>query len=85
MKEVHSRLTDEEMEFVDKIKKKYQIKSQSNTVKFIIQNALNEDENPDQKYKDLFDQNEENWSRVFEILDEQTKTIQALISYLTEE
>lgn len=85
MKEVHSRLTDEEMEFVDKIKKKYQIKSQSNTVKFIIQNALNEDENPDQKYKDLFDQNEENWSRVFEILDDQTKTIQALISYLTEE
>lgn len=85
MKEVHSRLSEEEMEFVDKIKKKYQIKSQSNTVKFIIQNALNEDENPDQKYKDLFDQNEENWSRVFEILDEQTKTIQALISYLTEE
>lgn len=85
MKEVHSRLSEEEMEFIDKIKKKYQIKSQSNTVKFIIQNALNEDENPDQKYKDLFDQNEENWSRVFEILDEQTKTIQALISYLTEE
>lgn len=58
MKEVHSRLTDEEMEFVDKIKKKYQIKSQSNTVKFIIQNALNEDENPDQKYRDLLRQND---------------------------
>lgn len=73
------------MEFVEKIRKKYDLQSQSSSLRFIIQQSMLEDENPDQKYKDMFSQNEDNWDRVFGILDQHTEIMKVIISALTEE
>jgi hypothetical protein len=52
-------LSDEEMEFVNKIKKKYELRSQGVSIRFLIQEAMTEADNPDQKYRDLLSQNDE--------------------------
>lgn len=85
MKDIHLRCSDQEMEFVEKIRKKYDLQSQSSSLRFIIQQSMLEDENPDQKYKDMFSQNEDNWDRVFGILDQHTEIMKVIISALTEE
>lgn len=69
MKDLHVILSDEEMDFVNQIKKKYELRSQGVSIRFLIQEAMSEAANPDQKYKDLLSQNEDNFDRVLHVLD----------------
>lgn len=85
MKDLHVILSDEEMDFVNKIKNKYELRSQGVSIRFLIQEAMSEAENPDQKYRDLLSQNDENFERVLNALDEQNQILQVIVNALYEE
>lgn len=85
MKDLHVILSDEEMDFINKIKKKYELRSQGVSIRFLIQEAMTEADNPDQKYRDLLSQNDENFERVLNALDEQNQILQAIVNALFEE
>ena len=84
LKDLHVILSDEEMDFVNKIKNKYELRLQGVSIRFLIQEAMSEAENPDQKYIDLLSQNDENFERVLNALDEQNQILQVIANALYE-
>lgn len=70
---------------VNKIKKKYELRSQGVSIRYLIQEAMFESENPDQKYRDLLSQNDENFERVLNALDEQNQVLKVIANALYEE
>lgn len=81
----HIRLSKEENDFIERTKEKFEIKSKTEALRFIIQEAITKDENPDQKYKDILSQNDENFERVLNALDEQNQVLKVIANALYEE
>lgn len=61
------------------------MKSKTEALRFIIHEAITKNENPDQKYRDLLSQNDENFERVLNALDEQNQVLQVIANALYEE
>ena len=81
----HIRLSKEEMDFLERQKEKFEMKSKTEALRFIIHEAITKDENPDQKYRDLLSQNDENFERVLNALDEQNQVLKVIANALYEE